>query len=169
MIRGAILLENNITHDNHYVPQFYLRNWSEDGKQIFVYSLLVPDSRIPCWSLKKIKSTAVWNDFYTRNNGETEIDDFEKWFNSEFETPVQRVIDSLLNGHNLNKHDTKIISRFVAAQNLRTPARLNSLLEQWRTEMPQLINDVIIYKMSYGFKILSELTDGNNFPCPRTR
>ena len=138
-----ILTENNITHDNHYVPQFYLKNWSLDGKQIFVYSLLVPDSRIPYWVPKNIKSAAVWNDFYTRNNGESEIDEFEKWFNSEFESPVQRVLDNLLNGHKLSMDDAKILSRFVAAQHLRTPAHLSGLLERWCTEMPQLIENVL--------------------------
>jgi hypothetical protein len=48
---------NQTTHNNHYIPQFYLKNWSRDGISIFTYSLLVPDSRIPYWSRKKIKST----------------------------------------------------------------------------------------------------------------
>jgi len=81
-------LLNQTTHNNHYIPhipQFYLKNWSKDGNSIFVYSLLVPDFRIPYWNHRKIKFTAVWNDFYTRNEGEKEIDDFEKWFDREFE------------------------------------------------------------------------------------
>lgn len=57
---GVILSTNQITHNNHYVPQFYLKNWSQDGNSIFVYNLLVSDSRIPYWGRKKIKSTAVW-------------------------------------------------------------------------------------------------------------
>lgn len=115
---------DNITHNNHYIPQFYLKNWSQDGNTIFVYSLLVPDSRIPCWSRKQIKSTAVWNDFYTRNAGEKEIDDFEKWFGKEFESPVKKIFDDLLNGHTLNENKSKRISRFIGAQYLRNPLAL---------------------------------------------
>ena len=114
--------DNQISHSNHYVPQFYLKNWSQDGNNIYVYSILVSDSRVPYWSLRRIKSTAVWNDFYTRKVGQNEIDDFEKWFDREFETPAKKVFDSLKNNHNLNKDESEVLSRFVAAQHLRTPA-----------------------------------------------
>jgi hypothetical protein len=131
------------THNNHYIPQFYLKNWSQDCISIFVYSLLVPDSRIPYWNRRKIKSTAVWNDFYTRNEGIKEIDDFEKWFDKEFESPVKVVFDNLLKGHNLDEDGSIKLSRFVGAQYLRTPARLNGLMARWRTEMPTLVEDVL--------------------------
>lgn len=134
---------DHITHNNHYIPQFYLKNWSQDGNSIFVYSLLVPDSRIPYWRSKKIKSTAVWNDFYTRNEGKNEIDDFEKWFNREFESPAKKVFDDLLKGHILDEDKSKKLSRFICSQYLRTPARLNALMARWRTEMPQLVEDVL--------------------------
>lgn len=140
---GAILSTNQTTHNNHYIPQFYLKNWSQDGISIFVYSLLVSDSRIPYWSRKRIKSTAVWNDFYTRNEGQKEIDDFEKWFDREFESPVKKVFDNLLNGHNLDKDESKKLSRFVGAQYLRTPAHLNDLMARWRTVMPPIFEGVV--------------------------
>lgn len=133
---------NEITHNNHYVPEFYLKNWSQDGKSIFTYSLLVPDSRTPYWSRRWIKSTAVWNDFYTRNEGEKEVDDFEKWFNREFETPVITIYEKLLNYHSLDKEESKKLSRFIAAQHLRTPARLNALMARWRTEMPRIFENL---------------------------
>lgn len=132
---------NQTTHNNHYIPQFYLKNWSQDGISIFAYSLLVPDSRIPYWSRKKIKSTAVWNDFYTRNEGQKEVDDFEKWFDREFESPVKKVFDNLLKGHDLDKDESEKLSRFVGAQYLRIPARLNGLMARWRTEMPTLFEE----------------------------
>lgn len=136
-------MSNQTTHNNHYIPQFYLKNWSKDGNSIFVYSLLVPDSRIPYWNHRKIKSTAVWNDFYTRNEGEKEIDDFEKWFDREFEAPVKMVLDNLLKGHSLDEAESKKLARFIGAQYMRTPARLNNLMARWRTEMPVLFEDVL--------------------------
>lgn len=134
---------NQTTHNNHYIPQFYLKNWSQDGISIFAYSLLVPDSRIPYWNRRKIKSTAVWNDFYTRNEGIKNIDDFERWLDKEFESPAKVVFDNLLKGHSLNEDESKKLSRFVGAQYLRTPARLNDLMARWRTEMPPLFEDVL--------------------------
>lgn len=147
---------DQITRNNHYIPQFYLKNWSQDGNSIFVYNLLVPDSRIPYWSRKKIKSTAIWNNFYTRNDGEKEIDDFEKWFGREFESPVKKVFDDLLKGHTLDEEKFKKLSRFVGAQYLRTPARLNDLMTRWRTEMPQLFEDVL-QKASKQLKTNSQI------------
>lgn len=140
---GDILSINQTSHNNHYIPQFYLRNWSQDGNSIFVYSLLVPDSRIPYWSCKKIKSIAVWNDFYTRNEGHKEIDDFEKWFDREFESHMKKVFDNLLKGQDMDKDESEKLSRFVGAQYMRTPARLNDLMARWRTEMPVLLDDVL--------------------------
>lgn len=134
---------NQTTHNNHYIPQFYLKNWSQDGNSIFVYSLLVPNSRIPYWSRKKIKSTAVWNDFYTRNEGQKGVDDFEKWFDREFESSVKKVFDNLLKGHDLDKDESEKLSRFVGTQYLRTPSRLNCLMARWRTEMPTLFEEVL--------------------------
>ena len=69
-------------------------------------NLLVSDSRIPYWIRKKIKSTAVWNDLYTRNEGEKEVDDFEKWFDRELESPVKMVFDNLLMEHNLDEDES---------------------------------------------------------------
>ena len=60
---------DQITHNNHYVPEFYLRNWSNDGKKIFVYSLLVSNTNVPYWEQKSIRSTAVWNDYYNFHGG----------------------------------------------------------------------------------------------------
>ncbi len=149
--------QQQLTHNNHYIPQFYLKNWSQNGNSIFVYSLLVPDSRIPYWSRKKIKLTAVWNDFYTRNEGKKEIDDFEKWFDKEFESPVKKVWDDLLKGHTLDDNKSKKLSRFVGAQYLRTPARLNYLLARWRTEMPQIVEDVL-QKVTKQLESSSQMT-----------
>ena len=59
-------MSQKIAHRNHYIPQFYLKNWSLDGKTIQTYSILVSNSNIPYWTKQSIKNTAAWNDFYTR-------------------------------------------------------------------------------------------------------
>lgn len=120
---------SNITHKNHYVPQFYLRNWSSDGNKIWVYSLLVPDSKVPYWKEKSIETTAVWNDLYTRYNGIKEVDDFEKWFNKEFETPAEPVIKKLINGEKITRQEEIKVTHFVAAQSIRVPAKVGHILD----------------------------------------
>ena len=76
-------MDQNLTHRNHYIPRFYLKNWSLDGKTIQTYSILVSNSKVPYWTQQSIKNSAVWSDFYTRIEGDKEIDDFEHWFDRE--------------------------------------------------------------------------------------
>ena len=118
-----------ITHKNHYVPQFYLKNWSQDRKKIWVYSLLVPHSQIPYWKEKSIEYTACWNDFYTQRNGEKEVDEFEKWFNKEFETPAEPIIQKLIENKPITRQEEIRLTHYVMAQNLRVPARVNFILD----------------------------------------
>ena len=129
--------KKSITHNNHYVPQFYLRNWSKDGRTIYAYNLLVSDRRVPYWKKESIKNAAVWHDLYTRKIGQEEIDDFETWFDREFESPAKPVFDKLLQGERIT------LSRFVAAQHIRTPARLDSILELERQMLPSIMEDVL--------------------------
>ena len=82
--------------------RFYLKNWSLDGKTIQTYSILVSNSKVPYWTQQSIKNSAVWSDFYTRIEGDKEIDDFEHWFDREFETPAKPVFDKLLNGQKIS-------------------------------------------------------------------
>lgn len=133
----------SITHNNHYVPQFYLKNWSNDGKTIYTYSLLVSNSKVPYWRNESIRSAAVWYDLYTRNIAQQEVDDFETWFDHEFESPVKPVFDKLLRGEQITKCERIIISRFVAAQHMRRPASLNRILEFERAEFPKAIEDTL--------------------------
>lgn len=135
--------EQDITHNNHYVPRFYLKNWSEDGKTIYTYSLLVSDKNVPYWRKESIRHVAVWHDLYTRKIEQREIDDFEEWFDREFEAPAKPVFDKLLKNEQITKAESIIISRFVAAQHIRTPSRLNSMLAWGRDKIPDIFQDVL--------------------------
>ena len=102
-------MSQNITRRNHYIPRFYLKNWSLDGKTIQTYSILVSNANVPYWTQQSIKNTAVWNDFYTRVVGDEELDDFERWFDQEFERPAKPVFDKLINDEMLSKEEIKIL------------------------------------------------------------
>ena len=141
---GNIMNRNGITHSNHYVPQFYLKNWSLDGKTVYTYRLLVSNAKVPYWQKESIKNVAAWNDFYTRRIDKQEIDDFEKWFDREFETPTKCIFTKLLKGGALDRDESIVLSRFVAAQYLRTPARLNDLLAYGRSVLPNLIQSTLM-------------------------
>ena len=87
-----------------------------------------------------IEYLAVWNDFYTQYNGEKEVDDFEKWFNAEFETPAEPVITKLIKGKSITRQEEKILTRFVMAQDLRVPARVNFILDTAKKSAKDFMN-----------------------------
>lgn len=133
----------NITRDNHYVPRMYLKNWSIDKQTIWTYSLLVQHASVPYWRKESIKSASAWKDLYTRMVNTKDIDDFEIWFDTEFESPAKHVLDKILSGTRLGKQDNIILSKYIAAQHVRTPARLNEILALGREILPDIMQDAL--------------------------
>lgn len=136
-------MECNITRRNHYIPRFYLKNWSLDGRTIHTYSILVSNAKVPYWTQQSIKNTAIWNDFYTRLEGGKEIDDFEHWFNREFEAPSKPIFVKLLSGQKISREESIILSHFVFAQYVRTPAAYIRMSEQSAQLFPKMIDETV--------------------------
>lgn len=88
---GLILVNVEITRNNHYIPQMYLRSWSKDKKNIYVYNILASHMNVPIWMTKNIRSIAYHKDLYTWNNGEYDTDEIEKWFAYEIENPTNQL------------------------------------------------------------------------------
>lgn len=124
----------NITANNHFVPRVYLRNFSSDGKQIWSYKILVPDSRIPPWNLISIsKKAAVQKNLYTSMIGGKESDELENFLAQEVEAPAGAVILKIINNSPILKSDWEILIKFFALQYVRTPAyyaKIKSKLEE---------------------------------------
>ena len=136
-------MNQSISRRNHYIPQFYLKNWSPDGRTIQTYSILVSNKNVPYWTRQSIKNTAVWNDFYTRVVGVEELDDFEHWFDREFERPAKPIFDKLIRGVKLSREECKTLSHFVFAQYLRTPAAYLRLTMQNLKIFPNAMDTVL--------------------------
>lgn len=132
-----------ITRNNHFVPQFYLRNWSEDDKTIASYRLLVPHSNVPRWSKVSVRSLAVREDLYTEVIDSAEVDRFERWIKEEFEDPAVPVFEKVKADHDLSQTDWQHLARFFAAQDLRTPASLLESLRRWEQTIPDLIQSTL--------------------------
>lgn len=133
----------NITHDSHYVPQAALKRWSLDGKHVFAYQLLVPDTRVPKWKKRGIRSLARQRDLYTVFSGRRELDDFERWLNVEFEHRGVEALDRLVNGLRLTEENWSSIILFLAAQDLRTPLGFIEWLGWCEQTIPALIDRVL--------------------------
>jgi hypothetical protein len=97
----------------HYVPQFILRNWSEDGSSIKV--LLLQDNKI----IEKapINGQAQKNFYY----GEDQK--IEKLYAS-LEGDACFVIQKIRNREELSREDVRVLRHFIAVQNTRTPGKI---------------------------------------------
>lgn len=126
---------------NHYVPRMYIRQWSGDGNRVHVYRLLVSSERVPLWKLASIKGIARREHLYTRIVGGDQSDEFERWIEAEFETPAAGPFEAAVEGKKLSKNDWWSLVRFLAAQDVRTPARLLEGLKRWNETIPQMIQE----------------------------
>lgn len=130
-----------IRRDNHFVSQFYLKNWSKDGKRINTYRLLVSNEKVPLWELKPIRGVAYRRDLYTTTINGEEVDEFEHWLENEFEIPVQEVIEKVKLNKNLFKEDWDKLALFLAAQDVRTPTTYQESVAQWEKSLPNLLEN----------------------------
>jgi Protein of unknown function (DUF4238) len=132
-----------VTHDNHYVPQALLRRWSVDGFTLFARRLLVSHPAVPEWERTPIRGLARQRDLYTSLLSGEEADEFEQWIATDFEKPASDAIDKVVSGTRLKREDWHSLARFVALQDLRTPASFFAQMERWEKEMPALLQNTM--------------------------
>lgn len=121
-----------ITRDNHFVPQFYLKKWSKNGTHIWAYRTLVSHQSNPEWKLRAIRGVAFQRDLYTSIENGEEIDEFERWIESNYEQPVQESIQKVIKNKNLTNLDWECLALFVAAQDVRTPTSYLESMKRWK-------------------------------------
>lgn len=130
---------NQITHDNHFVPQFYLKQWSDDGIHIWAYRILVSHINVPEWNYRSIDRVANLRDLYTVHEDGKDIDDFEKWLEVNFENPVSNSLSKVLKDNPLSAVDWERLAMFLGAQDVRTPLNYLESAERWEKTLPELL------------------------------
>lgn len=128
-----------ITRDNHYVPQMYLKQWSDDGIRVCAYRILVSHANVPEWTYRSISQAAFLRDLYTEIEDGKEVDEYEKWLASEFENPVQESIRKVLKDNPLSPLDWERLASFLGAQDVRTPLNYLESIERWEKTLPDLL------------------------------
>ena len=119
---------------NHYVPELYLKRFQEDSGRICVYRLLVPHPRVPVWKRSTAGGVGYYRHLYTRLVAGVESDEIEEWFNRDFESPAEEALHKATSNLRLSEKDWYRLVRFLAAQDVRTPARLLEDLSRWNKE-----------------------------------
>lgn len=146
-------VEQEIIHDNHYVSQFYLRNWSSDRKTILCYQILVPDAEVVFWKRRSIRSTARVTDLYSIVTGASVSDEFERWIAREFEQPASLVIAKLSSGQLPTISEMNNLVRFLALQDVRTPKNFieqRRNVERWLPEITEAMTEELLTKLQTG-------------------
>ncbi len=115
---------------NHYVPEFYLKRWACEDGRVPTYRIVVSDNRVPEWTRKPVSGIAYHSHLYSQLMADSETDEIERWLDREFESPAEGPIAKAVSGGQLSPEDWTIMTRFLAAQDLRTPARLLEYLEK---------------------------------------
>ncbi len=156
---------SQITHDNHFVPQLYLKQWSDDGHKLWAYRLLVSNQKVPKWKLRAIRGIAYQRDLYTLIKKGQEVDEFEKWIEKRYEQPAQESIQKDVQGNQLNDTDWERLALLLAAQDVRTPTNYLESIDRWEKTLPDLLENTLQDAVKKLEKVKKgEKTDSNKSP-----
>lgn len=131
------------SRDNHYVPRTYLKQWASENGRLWVYRILVSNTNVPMWKLSSTKGIAYHTHLYTRIIGGGQTDEVEQWLDREFEAPAEGAIRKVVSESRLSPDDWQLLVRFLAAQDVRTPARLSESLKRWNKSLPDLMQTTL--------------------------
>lgn len=132
-----------ITKDNHYLSQSYLKQWESSLGKVWCYRTLVSNDNVLPWKETHIEGTAFFTHLYSRINRGLISDEIEDWFNSEFESPASIVLAKVLKNDSLKPADWDILVKYLALHDLRTPARLFEYLERASESSKEVIKKLI--------------------------
>ena len=133
----------NLTKNNHYLSQMYLDAWKNDNGKLLVHDFLVPNINYPEWQEKSTRSVGSYDSMYIRFSNDGYIDDFEKWFNDEFETPCSISLNKAKNDEELTEDDFNKLIKFVACHYVRSPKFIFKIMEIGRLKGQQILNEEV--------------------------
>ncbi len=113
--------QHQITHDNHIVPQFYLRSWSKNENTVNCYHTVRHNEGQRKWSLPGIKNMPVWRDLYTQTIDGVEDDSIERFFGT-LESNATSAIEKLRLDCDVLESEKKSLVDLAIAQMVRTPS-----------------------------------------------
>lgn len=137
------MIQAEFHRDNHYVPREYLKSWESSPKRVWVYRVLVAHTKVPLWDEKSIRGIAYHEHLYTRLVAGSASDEIEQWLDREYETPAAEVLRKVVSDRHLEISDWRVLIRFLAAQDVRTPARLVEFLQRWYESFPDFFQNTL--------------------------
>jgi hypothetical protein len=129
--------------DNHFVPCVYLKGWTGADGKVSTYRVLVSHHNVPLWRSYSPTAIAYHSHLYTQTASGVQRDDFEKWLSREFETPAEEPLRKARSGARLTREEWKLLVRFVAAQDVRTPAWFAHQAKRLDEYLPGLMEETM--------------------------
>jgi hypothetical protein len=121
----------------------YLKRFATAAGRVLTYPILVAHERVRLWKPRPIKGIAYRAHLYTRIVATGQTDEFETWLNEEFETPAEEALKKATEDMRLTPNDWQRIIRFVAAQDVRTPASLFESTQRWNKAGPIMLEETL--------------------------
>lgn len=137
---GNILKDAEFRRNNHYLSQGYLKRWAFSDGKLWAFRTLVSHPDVPFWKPVSPRGTAYHAHLYTRIAAGRETDDFERWLAQEFEAPAEEALRKATSDARMTPDDWTHLISFVAAQDVRTPARYLQNIKRWQTTLPQTMD-----------------------------
>jgi len=130
------------------------------------------------WKKRSTRGVAYHQHLYTRLIAGRESDEIERWLDKEFETPAAEALDKATSDSRLTPEDWRLLVRFLAAQDVRTPARLADFLQQWSRDAQSFMDETIknsvakaeaAYEAGEELPIPDQPTHSDGFPVRLTK
>ena len=125
------MTEDALHIENHFVARGYLKRWARDDGLVWTYRLLVEHPRVAEWHPYSTKAIAKHRHLYTRIIEGQVSDELERWLDTDVEAPAENALNRPTTGLNLRRHEWGKLLRYLAAQQVRTPAYLERNYERW--------------------------------------
>ena len=134
---------NELRVKNHYVPELYLKQWENISNKVCVYRTLVSHQNQRIWKKHSSGAIAYQRHLYTQVISGVEYDEFERWIDMHYESPAKDAIEKATSDRRLSKDDWDVLIRFLACQDVRTPARLLEHLNREHSEYQKTLQDSV--------------------------
>lgn len=135
--------KSNLSRNNHFVSQMYLEAWKNSKNKVMVYDVLVPNDNVPIWTPKSVRSVGSIDSLFVRLKNDKEIDDIEKWFASEYETPAKEVLKKIIDEDRISVDEWHKLIDFVACHIVRSPAFLVKMLDTAKKKCTPIFEEKI--------------------------
>ena len=145
--------------DNHFVARGYLKRWADGQGRVWTHKLLVEHANVREWSPYATSAVAKHQHLYTKMVQGRESDEVERWLDREIESPAEAALERATTEHQLRRNERDKLLRYVAAQQVRTPAFFVRRYPFFRKIVRETLDDT-------GRELRGAIDRGGPLPAP---